>query len=208
MNELINVKLALDIIYITGTVNGEIAEFSLSALGIWTAVVPKAIDGKYVVEITAYNSLGTPTHYYTVIYKLEEMIPPKVDWTSEDDYNAGDLNRVEANTQFVADFIRSIYYVIPDLEIKTDRDETSIDFISSIKRVEENIDTIRRHFITPLSYEDKREWVIGNEPQRFDYRDANRLEKNLLSLYEWAVIAKENLIYCGTFNCGEEGVIY
>lgn len=47
MTEQLSVKLGLDIIYVYGTVNGVEATFTLVEAGIWSAVVDKAVDGKY-----------------------------------------------------------------------------------------------------------------------------------------------------------------
>lgn len=201
MTEQLSINLALDISYIYGIVNGEEASFSLTSPGVWSAIVPKTPDGKYVVSITAYNNLGSATQYNTVIYKLDDIIALKTDWTSNDYYNADDLNRVEANTQFIAELLEEMQYAIPLGEIRTDRDMTSIDFVSSINRVERNIDAIRENMLTPPSYQAMKVW-----PQKtgFSYLDANRFEMNLKLLYEWALLIKDNFIYCGTFNCGEE----
>jgi hypothetical protein len=128
------------------------------------------------------------------------MIDTKTNWTSEDYYNFEDLNKVESNTQLVAEYIRSLQYDIPELITRTDRNMTSIDFKSSIERVQENIEKIRMNFLTPLNYQGTRE----NISKGFSYIDANRLEDNIQKLYELALIVKDNLIYCGTFNCGSE----
>ena len=201
MTEQLSINLSLEITYVSGTVNGEVATFSLSSPGVWSAVVPISEDGKYVINITAYNNLGTPTVYKTTIYKLEGMIPPRTNWTSEDYYNAEDLNRVEANTQFVAEYLNSIDYMLTLEEIKTGRDIFSIDFISSINRVEGNLDSIRANIITPPGYGPMRVWTnrIG-----FDYRDANRYEGNLELLYKWAHLIFDSYKYCGEFVCGED----
>lgn len=200
MTEQLSINLASDISYISGTVNGEVADFSLTSPGVWSTIVPKSEDGKYIIEIIAYNNIGNSTTYSTAVYKLEGMIDPRTNWTSEDYYNFDDLNRVEANTQFIAEYIKSLQYNMPDLVIRTDRDMTSIDFISSIERVQENIEKIRTNFITPLDYQGIRE----NIGKGFSYIDANRLEDNVKKLYDLALIIKDNLIYCGTFSCGSE----
>lgn len=129
------------------------------------------------------------------------MITPKINWNSEDKYNFMDLDRVEANTQFVANYLQSIGYTIPLEDIITNRDMASIDFISSINRVERNLDSIRSNMITPPSYEDMKTWTnkIG-----FDFRDANRYERNLLLLYKWAQLIFDSYKYCGEFACGED----
>jgi hypothetical protein len=201
MNEQVSVRLTSDISYVYGTVNGIEATFILTVENTWTATVEKSVNGKYAISITAYNNLGTSTNYNTVLFKLEGLIPLKLNWTSEDYYSAEDFNRVEADTQFIAEFLRTMNYSVPELNAKTDRDESSIDFIPSINRVEANIDIIKNSFITPTGWQNKKLWSVGI---KFDFRDANRLENNLQILYSLAVIAKENLIYSGTFSCGAE----
>lgn len=207
MTEQISVNLSSDVSYVYGTVNGVEADFSLTAPGVWSAIVPKAPDGRYEVAITAYNNLGTPTQYHTVIYRLEDILNPKTDWTRGDYYNAEDLNRVEVNTQFIARYLQEIQYSVPELVSVEDRTFESLDFISSINRIENNIETLRMSFLTPPGYQPRKIWALG---MGFDYRDANRLERNLELLYKWGLIAKENQIFCGTFACGAEweGVIY
>ena len=207
MGEQISVNLTPDISYVHGTVNGVEAIFSLTSSGVWSTVVPKAIDGKYVISIVAYNNLGTYTNYNTTIYRMDDIIAPKTNWTADDYYNAEDLNKVEANTQYIVEYLENMSYLIPTLTIKADRDITSIDFISNINRVESNIEAIKNSFITPIGWQDKKSWVAGKP---FDYTDANRLESNLYLLYSLAKVAKDNLIYSGTFNCGTdwEGGLY
>jgi len=130
---------------------------------------------------------------------------PKTDWTSFDYYNYGDLNRIENNTAEVAAFLESIQYQVPELTVVTNRDKKSIDFISSINRVENNIEQLKDAFIAPPGYQGKETWTVK---KGFSYKDANRLENNLKLIYEWAHRVKENYRYCGTFYCGEDGDIY
>ena len=131
------------------------------------------------------------------------LINPITNWNSDDEYNYQDLNRVEANIQIVTNYLESIGYSIPLEEVITNRDMLSIDFISSINRVERNLDSIRTNMITPPGYEEMKIWTnkIG-----FNFEDANRYEKNLLLLYRWAQLIFESYKYCGDFACGEEVV--
>lgn len=128
-------------------------------------------------------------------------INPKLDWKETDFYNCEDLNRVENNTSEVTNYLRNLQYIIPVGPIITNRDMAYIDLISSINRIENNISIIKDNFITPPGWQNKEAWFVGKS---FDYTDANRLESNLDRLYIWAQIAKDNLIYCGEFDCGME----
>lgn len=132
-------------------------------------------------------------------------INPKTDFTKDDYYNTEDLNRVENNTQVVSDYLNNLKYSITLESIKTDRDNSFIDFIPSINRVERNIEVLKNTFITPPGYLNSKSWSLG---MAFTYLDANRLDRNLLLLYDLAQLAVKNFRYCGTYYCGEEGVIY
>lgn len=126
-------------------------------------------------------------------------------WGPDDDYGPQELNRVEQNTQIVADLLESAGYK-PELEpIKTDRDESGYEFSDSLSRVERNIDSLAKAFFEPPGYQQPKEWAPG---MVHNYNDANRLENNLKLIYEWVCRVKENYRYCGTFTCGEDGDIY
>lgn len=205
MTEQLHVNLTLDIIYVHGIVNGEVADFSLTSPGTWSAIVPKASDGRYEITITAYNSLGTPTVYSTVVYKLSGLIPLTTDWTRDDYYNANDLNEVEANTQYIADYLTAVGYPITLQPIETGRDYRRVEFADELNRVENNIHALSEGFISPPGYVEPKTWAAL---MPFDYRDANRLERNLQLLHTWAVSVVASFRYCGTFACGEGGEIY
>jgi hypothetical protein len=134
-------------------------------------------------------------------------VNPKLDWKETDNYNAEDLNRVENNTLEAANYLGAMQSSIPLEATKTDRVITSIDFISSLNRIERNIEIVKNSFLIPPGWQDKKVWALG---MGFSYLDANRLENNLNLLYTWAQLAKDNLIYTGTFSCGTdwEGGLY
>ncbi len=201
VTETLAVTLGLDVIYVSGTVNGLEAEFALVGPGVWEAIVPKAEDGMYAVSITAYNSLGTPTTYQTTIYRGEGLIPLKTDWGPQDFYRPDDLNRVEADTQYIAEFLEEAGYAVELEAIRVDRDVQGYEFADSLSRVERNIDALKAAFVEPPGYEQPKVWQAG---KRHSYVDANRLERNLQVLYDWAVGVVASLKYCGTFVCGEE----
>ena len=202
--EQLNISLGLDIIYVHGTVNGTEATFTLVDTGIWSAVVPKAADGKYAVVITAYNSLGTPTTLETVIYKLDGLIQSKLDWTQWDYYNAEDLIRVEANTQFVADYLSTMGYIADLQGVKVDW--TMLDFptITEINRIENNINSLQECFYAPEGWQDRKIWLRG---KKFSWEDALRYEMNLHLLTQMINLIKDATVYAGTFNSGQEVIL-
>lgn len=204
MTEQISVNLANDIIYVYGIVNDVEVSFELVEIGVWSAVVDKAEDGRYVVSITAYNSLGTQTEYNTTIYKLGGLISPKINWTRHDYYNAADLVRVEANVQYIKDILADMGY-LPDIDtIRADWEMTDFPYLSEIKRVDINIDELKNCFYAPDGWENKKDWDTN---KTFSYIDANRFEKNLYLLDYIIGLLKDGTIYSGTFYSGQDVVL-
>lgn len=202
MNEKLSINLSLDISYVHGTVNGEEAQFELAGEGIWTTIVPKAPKGKYEISITAYNSLGNSSVYETTIYKLAEIQPFKTNWTKLDYYNFDDLNRVENNTIAVKDLVEVLRGEVNLGEINIDRDMKSIPFADVLNRVEGNINILGNKLYKPKGWiQPKLDWRY-NQP--FSYEDANRLEINLLLLYNYVKGNINKIPYCGMYTCGEE----
>jgi len=131
---------------------------------------------------------------------------PKTDWKPSDYYNFGDLNRVESNSDHIATLLTQYNGRPVTITAVTNRDMTRIEFFDSLNRIEGNIQTLADNFFEPTGWEEpKTDWQSG---QRFDWRDANRLERNLQLLYELLLKAFNTLKYCGTFYAGEEGEIY
>ena len=177
MTEQLSINLAIDISYVYGTVNGEVADFSLTDPGVWSAIVPKSPKGKYEISITAYNSLGTPLVYNTIIFKFATVQPFKVDWTKDDYYNYDDLNRIENNTLATKDLIEILMGEFEIESSNVERDTTYIEFAGSLNRVERNINALKEKFYMPPIWIEPKTYWHYNDP--FDYEDANRLENNL-----------------------------
>src|SRR5690606_27317030 len=115
---------------------------------------------------------GEPAHLF---------YEPKTNWTALDAMNAEDFNAIETNTATAAWYLRLIQYNIPALSTVTGRTKTFIDLLSSINRIEANLETIRTNFATPPGYPGAKAWGVGTN---FDWRDANRLERDVQLLFE------------------------
>ena len=130
-------------------------------------------------------------------------ITPKLDWNASNWINYADWNRIENNIKELKDYLVSIQYAPPEpVSTNTTRTVLSIDFLSSINRIENNLDAIRLAFLSPADYLPKKTWTVG---LGFDYTDANRLESNTNSLLNWGMLVFQSYRYSGTFSCGESG---
>lgn len=132
-------------------------------------------------------------------------IVPKLDWLSTDKINFADWNRIENNAQFVASYLNSIGYTIPAITVNVARDNTSIDKLSSINRIEQNLESIRTNFITPIGYPGTRAWTVTS---LFDFNDAIRLESDVNQLYNLGILVFQSFVYCGTQKSGAQELIW
>lgn len=130
---------------------------------------------------------------------------PKTDWNATNAINYGDFNRIENNILELQTYLVSIQYAAPTpTATNTTRTVTSFDYISSINRIENNLDAIRQAFITPAGYLSMRTWSVGT---KFDYNDANRLESNTKSLLDLGMNVYQSFRYSGSFVCGSDGMV-
>ena len=133
-------------------------------------------------------------------------ITPKLDWNASNWINYDDWNRIENNILELCNYLISIQYSPPTpVSTNTTRNNLSIDFLSSINRIEANLDNIRLAFLSPADYLPKKTWTVG---LGFDYSDANRLESNTNSLLNWGMTVFQSYRYCGAVTCGEDGILY
>jgi hypothetical protein len=127
----------------------------------------------------------------------------KTNWLSTDFLSASEMNRIENNINLLAIHLRSIQYQIPSLEVKTNRTRVSIDYLSDINRIEQNLEVLRLRFLTPPNYLEAKVWT---KVKTFDYNDANRLEANTQLMREYADRVVSSFRYCGAINAGGGGV--
>ncbi|NLY44813.1 MAG: hypothetical protein GX053_02315, partial [Tissierella sp.] len=129
------------------------------------------------------------------------LLEPKT-FTSTSYYNFYDLNRVEINTLATKDLAEVLRGDINLEDIVFDRDMKSIPFADVLNRVEGNINILGNKLYKPKGWiTPKLEWTY-NQP--FNYEDANRLEKNLLLLFNYAKGNIDKIPHCGEIYVGEE----
>ena len=93
-------------------------------------------------------------------------------FNSKDYYNQEDLCRVITNTAFLNAELR-----VHLQQISFNVDITTIPTVELLNNIEGNIENIANAFYFPEAWEERRIWKHGDT---FNYKDANRLENNLL----------------------------
>lgn len=128
-------------------------------------------------------------------------ITPVTNWTTSDYYNAGDLNRVENNTDHLRTALIALGYSIPSITTNVSRINESYDDLTSINRIESNLNEIKNNFVTPTTWQEAKTWTATTP---FSVDDANRWESNQLALYNLSITIPQSFRYSGTFNLSQE----
>lgn len=130
----------------------------------------------------------------------------KTDWSGSDFINFGDWNRIESNILELASYLTASEFSVPTPSVVTNRTEKSIDYLSSINRIESNLGSIRDAFgMSPPTYLDKKTWTVG---MGFSFDDANRLENNTQIIRTYADLVVLSYRRSGAFTCGDQGGLY
>jgi hypothetical protein len=137
--------------------------------------------------------------YSKIISVTTYTIDVKTNWLFTDKINFGDFNRIENNIIILRNFVIAASYSIPSITSETGRTKTYIEYLSSINRIEGNLQTIRNNSFTPSGYGGAVTWISG---LGFDFSEANRIENNILSLFLGAGNVFDALIYSGQVNAG------
>jgi hypothetical protein len=153
----------------------------------------------------------TPVQIYIPVQNVVDIPeinwsePPKTDWTESDYINFWDFNRIEQNTIDLRNYLNNLFFLIPDIVTIVNRTNYSFDYLSSINRIEGNLELMKSLLAAPLEWQPTKLWKVG---MGFTFEDANRLENSLLLLADLGKLAYKNYQHCGTVTCGEGGLIY
>jgi len=122
---------------------------------------------------------------------------PVTNWSSSSYFNYTDWNRIEGNCDAIVAFLLTCGYTVPITTISNRSDGSYLDFYDSLNRIENNIWAIFACYnVAPVGWvTPKTSWSYD---QPFSYADTNRIEGNILALYNMVVgIIAERL------NCGQ-----
>lgn len=159
------------------------------------------VENNTIHTLKLYNRALTDEEIMRNYRATHFLLEPKT-FTSTNYYNFYDLNRVEINTLATKDLIEILIGKFNIDPINIDRDMTSIEFAESLNRIERNINTLKNNFYRPSIWTEPKTYWHYNDP--FDFEDANRLENNLLHLFDLAKGNIDKIPYCGMYTCGGE----
>jgi hypothetical protein len=132
---------------------------------------------------------------------VDYTIIVKTDWQATDAIQFSDFDRIESNTGVVRSYIIAISYLIPAITSVTNRTLSTVELLSSINRLESNLETIRTNSFTPVDYPGTRVWTVSDG---FDNTEANRIEEDVRLLFITAKNVFDSFVVSGTVTTGYE----
>lgn len=203
MTEQVSVRLAGDILYVDGYVNGSLVEFQKQENNVWTATVDKSNDNIYEVYIKAYNSNGLATEVSTTLYYGVNLIYDRTtkdlyDKTDKAYYNASDLNRVETATDYIAKLLKLYSYFKEDLVCKKDWLMTDFPTENGMNRYLSNIQKLIDSF-----YLKEDSPSLPESMNNLDVYKANDIEKILYDLNNLIENMVASFYHCNEIYAGE-----
>lgn len=220
MEREISIKLQSNIVYVTGTVNGNEVTFTLSGDNTWTATVPRVSPDIYVCIISATNSLGTVITINTTLYYGLQLITDRtqadveyakilhekglsrmtaeelVEWANglKGWYDYRDLNRVGGAMIYIRDRLKAVGEVV-DIEPRTDWSLSDLPTHGAITEYLNNIEKLRS--VMPVPIETPVSGLLLN------YEEANDIERILEYLEILIDKIEQTYLYSGEIYAGE-----
>lgn len=227
MTKSISVKLAVNVVYVSGTVNGKDYTFTLQSTDgestTWTATVDRATPDVYHCKIIAVDSLGATTELETTIYYGLNLVTDRTiddvnkikslnaigfsGWTVAEvaeylgnlkgAYNASDLNRVESAVAYIVERFVAIGY---KAGLRTKNTWIRTEFMNTAEtlRYLQNIRVLRAQFAMPSGTPE-----VPADMDNFTYEEANDIERILKIIDEYITKIEQTFAYSGELYGGE-----
>ena len=123
---------------------------------------------------------------------------------ANDYVNFDDLNRVENNTQWVADKLIEYNYYFKPIVTKTDWNMQDIVYFNDLNRIENNIKTLQEAYYVSDDFKTpKTDWKTL-DPVDFNFN--NRIEKDIDIINNLIDSMSKYFIHCGVCNAGQDRV--
>ena len=158
----------------------------------------------YEVGITATDEYENSTTVNQMFYMAGQWIEPIVDRTEQDVQNKDnlraylnywDLNRVEVDTEHLADMLNGYGYN-QNLSHKTDWLMSDFPYLSQMERVRHNVQTL-------INVYHAQDVPLPDTLQNLDWQKLNAVENNLKLTKEMIHRMEQSFRYSGTFYCGQ-----
>lgn len=199
----LSVTLPGDVLYVTGTINGETTTWTNTGGRTWESIAKYAQDGEYHIELTILNNDGnvstaSTTAYYGTTALITDRRQQDVSLrTKKGFYNATDLNRVGAAVEYLEGRLDA-HGIAVDVEPKTDWLIRDIPSLEQMRRYLHDVEEMRQA-LPPKEGTPKTPESMSN----LDWQKANDIEKILVNLDETIRRIRLSYWYSGEIYTGE-----
>lgn len=226
MTRTLSVTLDSHIVYVSGTVNGAAATWTLVDAA-WQTTVPRSPDDIYLVELTAISSTGGSTTVSLTLYYGLHLITDRTradadrarylrglwdedgfngtaaelaEWMAglKGAYNAADLNRVESAVAYLRDRLSDECGTAVDVQIKLDWHREDKPRISDAETYLGNIRKLRAALTLPTETPE-----LPTDMIELWWYEANDMERVLEIVDETITKIRAAWLYSGELYGGE-----
>lgn len=142
------------------------------------------------VNVYAEDESGNVSYGIEFLSVNMEWLPPKIDWTEDDYFNAIDYNRIIGNIDYLNNYAKRLFLDISSLSEKEEKDYKSMIYAREINTIEEEIEILNEETYF-LDIGDKKTYKANGKVP--DYNEYNRIESACLKIYNELKCHKENL---------------
>lgn len=150
-------------------------------------VAPDMDSNVFVTATDESGNVSVATEFLDVNL---EWIPPKIDWTSSDYFNAIDYNRIIGNIAFLKNYASRLFLGISEISKKEEKNYMSLIYASEFNLIEKEIEQLNVETYALIIGNTKTYKANGKVP---DYNEYNRIESACLKLYTQLKSHKESL---------------
>lgn len=198
----IQVPLASNTLYVTGTVNGVSTVWTREEDNIWTTSADKSDDGTYRVVLSIVSASGktttdSATLYYGLVLITDRTLSDVLNKTEKGFYNAADLNRVGAAMVYIRDRLNNAGYNIK-IEPETLWTQSDIPTKSDMTLYLSYLGTLKNAFALPSFTPE-----APSTMEKLAYQGANNIEKILEIIDQLLTNSLESVWYSGELYSGE-----
>lgn len=188
---------------VIGFVDGQPVYYEETEPTTYEAEADLEIQPSHDVEITAVDDHDNSTTMRSIIY-MSGWIEPIVDRILQDIkdrnerayLNYWDLNRIEQNTEYLADLLNGYGYN-QNITHKTDWLMGDFPYSAEMERVRTNV-------LELLEVYHEQDVPLPSTLENLDWMKLNDLENNLKLMKEMIHRMEQSFRYCGTFSSGQE----
>lgn len=142
------------------------------------------------VSVSATDESGNQSLESVYLDVNSEWLPPKIDWTENDYFNAKDYNRIIGNMYFLRGYMDKLFLDLTDISRADDKTYESLIYAREINDIEQtlerlNLETYKFDIGETKTYKANKATPLWTE--------FNRIESAMLLLYKTMIAHKEAL---------------